>query len=127
MTGERHGEDSRDLGLWCSRRARCWWRSVRRTRRTGMVVSSRCGSVRMRPRRAIWPLIVDGLLTIATVELWRTRRDRTNSGRRVAWLAFAFGISMSLCANVATAPEMSVLAVIVGACPPLALLLTVEL
>lgn len=73
---------------------------------------------------AIWPLIVDGLLTTATVELWKTGRG---SGRWKAWLAFAFGIVLSLCANVAAAPELSVFAVAVAACPPLALLLAVEL
>ncbi len=73
---------------------------------------------------AIWPLIVDGLLTTATVELWRTGHG---SGRWKAWLAFVFGIVLSLCANVAAAPEMSVFAVAVAACPPLALLLAVEL
>ncbi|MFC3893192.1 DUF2637 domain-containing protein [Lentzea rhizosphaerae] len=73
---------------------------------------------------AIWPLIVDGLLTTATVELWKTGRG---GGRWKAWLAFAFGIVLSLCANVAAAPELSVFAVAVAACPPLALLLAVEL
>ncbi|GDY30471.1 hypothetical protein GTS_21040 [Gandjariella thermophila] len=34
---------------------------------------------------------------------------------------------MSLCANIAAAPELSVFAVAVAACPPLALLLAVEL
>jgi hypothetical protein len=47
---------------------------------------------------AIWPLIVDGLLTIATVELWTAGRD---SGRRIAWTAFVFGICLSLVAAVA--------------------------
>ncbi|WP_394616544.1 DUF2637 domain-containing protein [Lentzea sp. JNUCC 0626] len=73
---------------------------------------------------AIWPLIVDGLLTTATVELWKTGHG---SGRWKAWLAFVFGIVLSLCANVAAAPELSVFAVAVAACPPLALLLAVEL
>lgn len=73
---------------------------------------------------AIWPLIVDGLLTTATVELWKTGRG---GGRWKAWLAFVFGIVLSLCANVAAAPELSVFAVAVAACPPLALLLAVEL
>lgn len=75
---------------------------------------------------AIWPLIVDGLLTTATVELWKTGQRR-GSGRWAAWLAFIFGISLSLCANVAAAPELNVFAVAVAACPPLALLLAVEL
>lgn len=74
---------------------------------------------------AIWPLIVDGLLTTATVELWRS--GRRGSGRWAAWLAFVFGIVLSLCANVAAAPALSVFAIAVAACPPLALLLAVEL
>ncbi|MGH3869554.1 MAG: DUF2637 domain-containing protein [Pseudonocardiaceae bacterium] len=76
---------------------------------------------------AIWPLIVDGLLTTATVELWKTGHASRASGRWAAWLAFVFGICLSLCANVAAAPELSVFAIAVAACPPLALLLAVEL
>lgn len=77
---------------------------------------------------AIWPLIVDGILTTATVELWKTTgHGRRASGRWAAWLSFVFGICLSLCANVAAAPELSVFAVAVAACPPLALLLAVEL
>ena len=75
---------------------------------------------------AIWPLIVDGILTTATVELWKTSHSRSD-GRWAAWLSFVFGICLSLCANVAAAPELSVFAVTVAACPPLALLLAVEL
>lgn len=75
---------------------------------------------------AIWPLIVDGLLTMATVELWKTTHSQS-VGRWTAWLAFAFGIVLSLCANIASAPELSVFAIAVAACPPLALLLAVEL
>jgi hypothetical protein len=75
---------------------------------------------------AIWPLIVDGLLTMATVELWKTTHPQP-AGRWTAWLAFAFGIVLSLCANIASAPELSVFAIEVAACPPLALLLAVEL
>jgi hypothetical protein len=76
---------------------------------------------------AIWPLIVDGLLTTATVELWKTGHGGRAGGRWAAWLSFVFGICLSLCANVAAAPELSVFAVAVAACPPLALLLAVEL
>lgn len=76
---------------------------------------------------AIWPLIVDGLLTMATVELWKSSRGRHAGGRWAAWLAFTLGICLSLCANIAAAPELSVFAVAVAACPPLALLLAVEL
>jgi hypothetical protein len=74
----------------------------------------------------IWPLIVDGLLTTATVELWTTGHSQAG-GRWAAWLSFVFGICLSLCANVAAAPQLSVFAVAVAACPPLALLLAVEL
>lgn len=70
----------------------------------------------------IWPLIVDGLLTIATAELWKASGSKWQ-----AWLAFVFGISLSLCANVASAPELSIFGIMVAACPPLALLLAVEL
>lgn len=54
---------------------------------------------------AIWPLIVDGLLTTATVELWRSGRG---GGGWSAWLAFVFGVVLSLCGNIAAAPELSV-------------------
>ncbi|MGW5715333.1 DUF2637 domain-containing protein [Amycolatopsis sp. NPDC003865] len=73
---------------------------------------------------SIWPLIVDGLLTIATVELWKTGHD---TGRRIAWVAFGFGICLSLCANVGSTEDHTVFGVIVAASPPLALLLAVEL
>jgi hypothetical protein len=76
---------------------------------------------------AIWPLIVDGFLTTDTVELWKDGHGRRAGGRWAAWLAFVLGICLSLCANIAAAPELSVLAVAVAACPPLALLLAVEL
>jgi hypothetical protein len=42
-------------------------------------------------------------------------------------LAFLFGVALSLCANIASAPELTVFAVAVAACPPLALLPAVEL
>lgn len=74
---------------------------------------------------AIWPLIVDGLLTMATVELWRP--GRRSGSRAPAWLAFSLGICLSLCANIAAAPNLTGFAVAVAACPPLALLLSVEL
>jgi len=74
---------------------------------------------------SIWPLIVDGLLTTATVELWKT--GSWVRGRWVAWGAFVFGISLSLCANIGAAPTMSLFSVTVAACPPIALLFAVEL
>jgi hypothetical protein len=64
---------------------------------------------------------------MATVELWKTNHGRLAGGHWAAWLAFTFGICLSLCANVAAAPELSAFAVAVAACPPLALLLAVEL
>lgn len=70
---------------------------------------------------------MDGLLTIATVELWKTHRGGRASVRWVAWLAFVFGICLSLVANIGSAPILSVLQVTVAACPPLVLLLAVEL
>ncbi|WP_236725398.1 DUF2637 domain-containing protein [Amycolatopsis orientalis] len=76
---------------------------------------------------AIWPLIVDGLLMIATVELWKPSDGERTGGTWTAWLALTFGISLSLCANIGAAPDLSILGVTVAACPPLALLLAVEL
>lgn len=73
---------------------------------------------------AIWPLIVDGLLTTATVELWKPGRG---GGKWRAWLAFLFGVALSLCANIASAPDPNAFAITVAACPPVALLLAVEL
>ncbi|MFI5586330.1 DUF2637 domain-containing protein [Amycolatopsis sp. NPDC051758] len=64
----------------------------------------------------MWPLIVDGLLTTATVELWKPSDAR----RRAAWTAFGFGISLSLCANIGSAPRLTVFSIVVAACPPLA-------
>lgn len=74
----------------------------------------------------LWPLIVDGLLLMATIELWKTGGGRTD-GQWKAWLAFALGIGLSLCANIASAPEQGLFAVMVASCPSLALLLSVEL
>lgn len=73
---------------------------------------------------SIWPLIVDGLRVIATIELWKPSRE---ANRWTAWLAFTFGISLSLCANIGSAPELTVFGVTVAVCPLLALLLPVEL
>ncbi|GDY33622.1 hypothetical protein GTS_52550 [Gandjariella thermophila] len=64
------------------------------------------------------------MLTTATVELWKPGH---RAGRRSAWVAFGFEVVLSLCANIVAAPVLSALAVAVAACPPLALLLAVEL
>jgi hypothetical protein len=57
------------------------------------------------------------------VELWK----QSDGLRWAAWTAFGFGISLSLCANVGSAPRLTVFSIVVAACPPLALLLAVEL
>lgn len=75
----------------------------------------------------LWPLIVDGLLIMATIELWKTGRSHGANGQWKAWLSFTLGIGLSLCANVASAPELNAFAIAVAASPPLALLLCVEL
>lgn len=53
----------------------------------------------------LWPLIVDGLLTTATIELWKTGHHHQAPGRWKAWLSFTLGIGLSLCANIAAAPN----------------------
>ncbi|WP_028850741.1 DUF2637 domain-containing protein [Thermocrispum municipale] len=75
----------------------------------------------------LWPLIVDGLLTMATIELWKAGHRHCATGQWKAWLSFALGIGLSLCANIASAPELNAFSIAVAACPPLALLLSVEL
>ena len=74
----------------------------------------------------LWPLIVDGLLTMATIELWKTNHHYSE-GQWKAWLSFILGIGLSLCANIASAPTLNTFSIAVAACPPLALLLSVEL
>lgn len=59
------------------------------------------------------------MLAIATVELRKAHRSGSPSGRWVAWLAFVFGICLSLVADICSAPTLSVLQVAVAACPPL--------
>ncbi|MGW0891562.1 DUF2637 domain-containing protein [Saccharopolyspora sp. NPDC002578] len=75
----------------------------------------------------LWPLIVDGLLTMATIELWKAGQIPGPTGQWKAWLSFFLGIGLSLCANIASAPELNIFSIAVAACPPLALLLSVEL
>jgi hypothetical protein len=116
----------RDRALWvqCACTALVALGAAYASYRHGQEFGSRFGADQT--TAAIWPLIVDGLLTSATVELWKTGHRR-GGGRWAAWLAFVFGICLSLCANVAAAPELNVFAVAVAACPPQALLLAVEL
>jgi hypothetical protein len=117
---------ARDRSLWvqCACTALVALGAAYASYRHGLEFARRFGADQT--TAAIWPLIVDGLLTMATVELWKTTHSQP-AGRWTAWLAFAFGIVLSLCANAASAPEFSVFAIAVAACPPLALLLAVEL
>ncbi len=118
---------SRDCSLWvqCACTALVALGAAYASYRHGLEFALRFGADPT--TAAIWPLIVDGLLTMATVELWKTTHGQLAAGRWTAWLAFTFGIVLSLCANIASAPELSVFAIAVAACPPLALLLAVEL
>lgn len=56
-----------------------------------------------------------------------THRSGRQSGWWVAWLAFAFGICLSLVANICSVPALSLLQVTLAACPPPVPLLAVEL
>ncbi|MET8908263.1 DUF2637 domain-containing protein [Micromonospora sp. NPDC004551] len=70
------------------------------------------------------PFAIDGLLIVATTAMLDDKRN----GRRVRWsarLAFAFGVTASLAANVASAAP-SAGARVVAAVPAIALLLAVE-
>jgi hypothetical protein len=60
---------------------------------------------------SIWPLLFVGLLSIATIELWKTHHAGRWSGRWVAWLAFVFGICLLLVENICSAPALTLLAV----------------
>jgi hypothetical protein len=64
---------------------------------------------------ALRPLIVDGLLTIATTELWKSQRNAGSQWK--AWLSFSLGIGLSLCANIASAPHLNPLTIAVAAKP----------
>jgi hypothetical protein len=72
-------------------------------------------------------LIVDGMLTAGTVVLWMTRHSGKGRGRWAAWVTFGVGIALSLSANITAAPELSLFAIMVTGCPPVALLLLIEL
>ncbi|WBC17577.1 DUF2637 domain-containing protein [Micromonospora sp. WMMA1998] len=70
------------------------------------------------------PFAIDGLLIVATTAMLDDKRN----GRRVRWsarVAFAFGVTASLAANVASAAP-SAGARVVAAVPAVALLLAVE-
>lgn len=64
---------------------------------------------------------------MATIELWKAGHRRQATGLWKAWLSFTLGVGLSLCANIASAPELNAFSIAVAACPPLALLLSVEL
>lgn len=117
------GRASRDRGLWvqCACTLLVAAGAAYASYRHGQAFALRFGADAT--TAAIWPLIVDGLLTTATVELWKPGR----AGKWRAWLAFLFGVGLSLCANIASAPELNAFAIAVTGCPPLALLLAVEL
>ncbi|GAB3288744.1 hypothetical protein GCM10027563_24890 [Parasphingorhabdus pacifica] len=76
------------------------------------------------------PFIIDGLLMTATIELWTAdhRRLRYRSVEGVAVvLPLHRVVNRTLCANIASAPQLNAFAITVAASPPLALLLSVEL
>lgn len=75
----------------------------------------------------LWPLSVDGLLTLATAGLLRAGRDAVRRSRRTMTLTFVLCIAVSLAANIATAPTLTWQPVLVAGWPPVALLLAVEL
>ena len=115
-TAESAQRQRRDRALWvqCSITALVAAGAAYGSFRHGRDFAQRFGADEV--TAMIWPLLVDGLLTMATVELWTTdgRHDR---GRWTAWASFLFGVIFSLCANVMAAPELSVPAVAVAACP----------
>lgn len=80
-----------------------------------------------RTSAALWPLSVDGLLLLATAGLLKPGRRQSRRSRVAVWLAFLFGIGVSLAANIAAAPDLAWKAVLVAGWPPVALLLSVEL
>lgn len=76
---------------------------------------------------ALWPFSVDGLLLLATAGLLKPSGRQSRRSRVVVWLAFLFGIGVSLAANIAAAPSLAWKPVLVAGWPPVALLLSVEL
>lgn len=76
---------------------------------------------------ALWPLSVDGLLVLASTALIRGDQAASRSMRSVVWLAFLFGVAVSLAANIASAPSLGWRPVLVAGWPPVSLLLALEL
>lgn len=75
----------------------------------------------------LWPLSVDGLLVSATVGVLTSGQRTSHRHRIVVWASFWAGIAMSLTANIAAAPELTLQPILVAGWPPVALLLAVEL
>lgn len=75
----------------------------------------------------LWPLSVDGLLVSATVGVLTSSELASRRHRIVVWASFWAGIAMSLTANIAAAPELTLQPILVAGWPPVALLLAVEL
>lgn len=75
----------------------------------------------------LWPLSVDGLVLLASDGLLRADRRSGRRRRWALWVAFGFGIAVSLAANIAAAPSLDWRPVLVAGWPPVALLLAVEL
>lgn len=79
------------------------------------------------PVMAPWlPLSVDGMLVAALVVIW-VRRHRGDRAGVFPWLAFGFGMVVTILANLAAVAQPKPEAVAVALFPPLALAITLEL
>lgn len=79
------------------------------------------------PVMAPWlPLSVDGMLVAALVVIW-VRRHRGDRAGAFPWLAFGFGMVVTILANLAAVADPKPEAVAVALFPPLALAITLEL
>lgn len=79
------------------------------------------------PVMAPWlPLSVDGMLVAALVVIW-VRRHRGDRAGVFPWLAFGFGMVVTILANLAAVAQPRPEAVAVALFPPLALAITLEL
>jgi hypothetical protein len=79
------------------------------------------------PVMAPWlPLSVDGMLVAALVVIW-VRRHRGDPAGVFPWLAFGFGMVVTILANLAAVAQPRPEAVAVALFPPLALAITLEL